>query len=345
VLSSQSITTHHPEPSDRAPWGGRWIGRQQSSTVWSSAPHSQTAEEVIPYLCKQERKRLAPVRGRLGWTHAVLGRTIPGGWDGDGSTESRSALQLSAFNRWSAQGVALLLLSSDKLMSCCAVRTNGCLDLRRRASALHAQASAEWDRCPDSMAWRARDSTCALQRSSVGWMPARNQKIVRWCRTQAPSHHSQGVVGGRLNEAGVSTAAPDRSVVQQYFAVEWTRAKVALRNVVAPAPQPEPANRLKSAKRDVNVLRSDSRCRWYVIALSNVTPRYVGSEQKGRVSLLWLTFSSRLVSLLLRWKTANTAFVVVSYKSGGIHPRLPYPCLESLPLFVSFHQHAWLVDW
>jgi len=35
----------------------------------------------------------------------------------------------------------------------------------------------------------------------------------------------------------------------QYSAVECTRAKVAVRNVVAPAPQPEPASRLKSARR------------------------------------------------------------------------------------------------
>ena len=47
--------------------------------------------------------------------------------------------------------------------------------------------------------------------------------------------------------------------------------------------------------------------------LSNVSPRYVGSEQKGRVSLLWLTFRSLLASLLLRWKTANTAFVILSF--------------------------------
>ena len=51
----------------------------------------------------------------------------------------------------------------------------------------------------------------------------------------------------------------------------------------------------------------------YVTSLSNVTPRYLGSEQKGRVSLLILTFSSRLATLLLRWKTAGTVFVVLSF--------------------------------
>jgi len=76
---------------------------------------------------------------------------------------------------------------------------------------------------------------------------------------------------------------------------------VTVRNVIAPAPQPEPASRLKSAKRGVSFLRNNSRCRRYMSDLSNVTPRYLGSEQKRRISLLYLTFNSRLASLLLKW--------------------------------------------
>ena len=98
----------------------------------------------------------------------------------------------------------------------------------------------------------------------------------------------------------------------QCSAVECIRARVDIRRVVAPAPQPEPANHFRSATRDVSFLRSESRCRRYVSDLSNVTPRYLGSEQKGRFSLLYLTLSSRLVSLLLRWKAADTDFVVLS---------------------------------
>jgi len=66
-----------------------------------------------------------------------------------------------------------MLLLSDELMSCCAADTNGCLDLRRRASALDGRASAEWSRCPGFMARRARDSVAPMRRSSAGWMPAR----------------------------------------------------------------------------------------------------------------------------------------------------------------------------
>jgi len=76
----------------------------------------------------------------------------------------------------------------------------------------------------------------------------------------------------------------------QYSAVEWTRAGVAVRNVVAPAPQPEPASRLRSATHDVSFLQSDSRCRRYVSDLYNVTLRYLGLEQKGRVSVVEVAF-------------------------------------------------------
>jgi len=54
---------------------------------------------------------------------------------------------------------------------------------------------------------------------------------------------------------------------------------VTVHNVVAPAPQPEPAICLKSAMHDVKFLRSDSRCWRYVSDLSNVTPRHLGSEK------------------------------------------------------------------
>jgi len=99
----------------------------------------------------------------------------------------------------------------------------------------------------------------------------------------------------------------------QWTAVECTRARVAVRRVATPAPQPEPASRLRSATCDVSFLRSDSRCLQYVSDLSNVTPRHLGSEQKGRVLLLKMTSISRLASLLLRCKAADTVFVVLSF--------------------------------
>jgi len=68
----------------------------------------------------------------------------------------------------------------------------------------------------------------------------KDKKIVCWCivcRTQASSHNLQGIDHDRINEVGVTTAAPCRN---EYSAVEWTRAKVAVHNFVAPEPQPKP---------------------------------------------------------------------------------------------------------
>ena len=58
----------------------------------------------------------------------------------------------------------------------------------------------------------------------------------------------------------------------QYPSDERIIAGVAVRNVVAPEPQPKSVRRFRSMARDVSFLRSDSRCRRYVSFLSNVTP-------------------------------------------------------------------------
>ena len=76
---------------------------------------------------------------------------------------------------------------------------------------------------------------------------------------QASSHNSQGVVDVGVDKPGMRTAAPDMFAVV-YSSVECTRSRVAVRSVVAKAPQPQTASRLRSATRDVSFLRSDSRC-------------------------------------------------------------------------------------
>jgi len=68
----------------------------------------------------------------------------------------------SAFHWQSAHCATRMLLLSDQLVSCCAGGTNGCLDLRRLAAALDGRVSAEWSRCPGSMARHARDSVAPL---------------------------------------------------------------------------------------------------------------------------------------------------------------------------------------
>ena len=149
-------------------------GRTTWSRVCSSAQHSQAAEEAIPHLYKQERKRPTLVWRRWSRAQALLGMVIPGYLPYSG-IKVRSLVGLSAhsaFHWWSTHCAARMLLS-EKLMSCCAVGTNGCLDLRRRATTLVGWVSAEWSKCPGSMARRPRDSVVPLWRSSAGWMPAR----------------------------------------------------------------------------------------------------------------------------------------------------------------------------
>jgi len=123
-------------------------------------------------------------------------------------------------------------------------------------------------------------------------------KVVRWRRTQASSHNSEGVVDVWVDEVGMSHCG--------------TKTRVAIHRVVAPAPQPEPTSRLRSMTRDVSFLRSDSRCRRYMSDLFNVTPRNLGSEQKGRALLLYLTLKP-----FQSHESPKSCRALQSYKSPG----------------------------
>ena len=134
-------------------------------------------------------------------------------------------------------------------MRCCASGTNGCLDLGRRACALDGQVSAEWSRRPRSMARRASDGVAPLRRSSAGWMPSRFGRLsVRVGRRYLVTIRKASLVVGSIRRV----RALRHQTRAQYSAVECTRARVAVRSVVAPAPQLEPASRLTSATRDVS---------------------------------------------------------------------------------------------
>jgi len=64
---------------------------------------------------------------------------------------------------------------------------------------------------------------------------------------------------GRLKEVNLGVWTLRHQTGTQYSGGEWTRAKVAIRKVFAPAPQLQSANRNKRATRDVSFLRSDLR--------------------------------------------------------------------------------------
>jgi len=123
-----------------------------------------------------------------------------------------------------------------------------------------------------------------LRRSSAGWMTARIGRLSAGVGRRHPvTIHEALLMAGSMRQVW----ALRHQTGAQYSAVECTRARVAVHRVVAPAFQPEPASRFRSTTRDVSFLQSDSRCPWYVSDLSNVTPRYLGSGQRGRVSLLY----------------------------------------------------------
>ena len=91
----------------------------------------------------------------------------------------------------------------------------------------------EWSRCPGSMARRARDSVAPLRRSSAGWMPARIGRLSAGVGRRHPvTIRKASLMAGSMRRVW----ALRHQTATQYSAVEWTRARLAVRNVVAPAP-------------------------------------------------------------------------------------------------------------
>ena len=188
------------------------------------------------YRIKQERRRATPVRRRRSWTHAAPGRAIQEGWVPMSGKKVRSLAVLSnhpAFHWWSTQIAALLLLSSDEVMSCCAACTNRCLDLGCRAFPTGERVRAEWSRSPGHAARCVRDNVAPLKRSSTGWMPARIGRL----SAGLGRNHPVTIRKASLMSGSVKWAwALRHQAGAQDSAVEWARAKVAVRNVAAAAP-------------------------------------------------------------------------------------------------------------
>jgi len=104
--------------------------------------------------------------------------------------------------------------------------------------------SAEWSRCPGFMARRVGESVVPLRWSSAGWMPARIGRLSAGVGRRHPDTiRKMSLMAGSLRRVWVLR----HQTRVQYSEVECTRARVTISNVVAPAPQPEPASRLKSA--------------------------------------------------------------------------------------------------
>jgi len=198
-------------------------------------------------------KRPTSVQRRLSRNQALLGSVTPGGkcgalWGCPPTPYSIGDPPSAPNVCWRCQ---------DEVMPCCAAGTNGCLDLRRHAFALDGRFSTERSRCPGSMARPVRDSVAPLRRILAGWVPAR----IGWLSVGVGRRHPVTIRKASLMEESIRRVwALRHQTGAQYSEVECTRARVAIRRVVAPAPQPEPASRLRSATRDVSFLRSDSKC-------------------------------------------------------------------------------------
>jgi len=145
--------------------------------------------------------------------------------------------------------------------------------------------------CLGSVTRRAGDSVAPLWRSSAGWMPARIGRLSAGVGRRHPvTIRKASLMAGSLRPLW----ALRHQTGAQYSAVECTsraiRTVVAVCRFAAPAPQPEPASRLRSATCDVCFLRSDSRCRRCVSGLSNVTPGYLaGGRRAGFRCCSWLS--------------------------------------------------------
>jgi len=162
----------------------------------------------------------------------------------------------STYHWWSTQSITFLLWSSDELMSSCAAGISVSIWDAVHSHLVNRNRSAEWSRCPDSVAWCARDSMAPMWRSSAGWMPARIRSL------------SAGV--GRRHPVTVRKASLMTRTMRRVWAV-WHQSSILLLNgpelrwlFAVLLPQPEPASHLKSAPHHVSFVQSDLRCQRYI---------------------------------------------------------------------------------
>ena len=163
----------------------------------------------------------------------------------------------------------------------------------------HNRATTQWPNCMISccgvLVYKTKLSKI---QPSNGFSSEPDEVGQKSLKTQASSNNLQGVVDCRVSEAVMSTMAPDRSA-ELYCWME--QGQGGYLQCCCSSTQPDPANHLMSVTlmHHVSFLRSDSRCQRYVSNLSDVTSRYLGLEQKDRVLLLWLTFSSGFAFLVV----------------------------------------------
>jgi len=175
--------------------------------------------------------------------------------------------------------------------------------LRRRPSVLDGRVSAEWSRCPGSMARRARDSVAPLRRSSACWMPARIGRLSDGVgRRQPVTIRKASLMTGSMRRVW----ALRHQTGTQYSAIKCTRAKVAIRSVVTQATQLDPASRFRSATRDVSLLLLP---KWLKVLAISERPVQRYSEAFGPEA----ERQGFVIDFFVKMKTADAVFVVLSF--------------------------------
>jgi len=151
-----------------------------------------------------------------------------------------------------------------------------------------------------------------LRWSSAGWMPARVGRLsagvgrMRHLVTIRKSSLMAGRWGG-YEHCGTR---------QEYSAVKCNSAGVTVRRVVAPAPQPGYSRSQQAASGVRRVMSASCEVTQVSAIRERPVQRYSevsGLKAEGQGFVVVFDLSSRLSSLLLRWKAADTVFVVLSF--------------------------------
>ena len=187
-----------------------------------------TSLRESPYPICASRNRNVRHQCRGSWAGPTMFLAEPFQEVGSG-TKVRSLVVLSNLSAFHLTSV-IVVRWTDKLLSSGYKRVS---DLRCRAFPFDGQESAEWSRCPGTMGRRARDSVASLRRSSAGWMPVRMGRLF----ASVGRGHPVAICKASLMAWSVKRVWSLRNQTgAQYSAVEYTRARVAVRNVAAPTP-------------------------------------------------------------------------------------------------------------
>ena len=170
----------------------------------------------MSHLYKQERKHPTPLRRRLSRTQALLGRVIPGrlgvgvGDENAGLCGVVRPLRIPLVIYLLRCTYVVIVRWTDEML-CGGYKWM----FRFEAPCFRTRWTGErWVEQMSRLHGTACQRQCGFIAMKLGNLDAcEDWKVVRWCRTQASSHNSQGVVNGEVNEAGMSTAAPNRRAV------------------------------------------------------------------------------------------------------------------------------------